>query len=383
MTVSHHDDPSTRPRHDHGWSRKIVVAKNAIVVPPTRARYRKPAGVLFEDGSCCEHSLVWRFNNRLTTVPGKPKSVETTLQGRWLWGGVLFNHFGHFLVESLARFWALDRIDDVRGIVFIPKRPRQQRNLLAFQAEVLDCFDRALEVRMVSEPTSVEELVIPGQGLGLGPTEDDAGSISSGTPEMRSYMHDHFAKAIEEDGGGLLYVSRSRLGLVTSGLLGEDRLEVLLSAEGYEIFHPETVDVATQVARYKAARKIVFSDGSAAHLFAFVGRADQSVAYICRRSRWIDGPVQQIAGFVGRAPLVLTCLDGEWLPRKDSGYRRVSLGQLDLPELGRQLEHSGFVSNGSNWPRLEPSEITAILAHHDLSESFMFIGQNEFTDQGE
>ncbi|MFC3119099.1 glycosyltransferase 61 family protein [Jhaorihella thermophila] len=115
--------------------------------------------------------------------------------------------------------------------------------------------------------------------------------------KFRTAIHERFAREVEPDGPERLYVSRSALGL-GKGLLGEELLESLLEREGYEIFHPQKHPMQTQIARYKAARQIVAADGSALHLYAMVGRADQRVAMISRRESGGQEPAGAERGVV-------------------------------------------------------------------------------------
>ena len=46
------------------------------------------------------------LDNPGTLLPVQSSAV-TTLPGRYLYLGWYFNHYGHFLLESLARCWAL------------------------------------------------------------------------------------------------------------------------------------------------------------------------------------------------------------------------------------------------------------------------------------
>lgn len=252
----------TQPLPEGGWSEDIKVLKNAIVVPPVENGFVQPAGLLDRDGTYCEHGALWRKFRPLTTEPEKPTAVSKELTGRWLWGGVLWAHFGHFLVESTSRLWALDKLDQpVDGILFIPKRPRAGEQTRSFQLDFISMMAPDLPVRVTGDPMKVEELVVPGQGFGLG-------LITAGTESFRTAVHNRFGRDIAPDGPEKIYLSRSALGLGKGGMLGEEHLEELLKSEGYEIFHPQQHSLETQIARYKAAKKIVAADGSAVHLFA-------------------------------------------------------------------------------------------------------------------
>ncbi len=272
------------------------------------------------------------------------------LGGCWFWGGSLYNHFGHFLVESLARLWALDEMPGrpPDGILYVPKRPRQPASLAPFQKDVLAAFGVHSPVRVVNRPARVEEIVVAGQGFGLG-------RIARGTPEMRRAVRRRFGAAIAPAGPERLFVSRSRTG-AAGGIAGETILEALLEAEGYEVFHPQENSVDVQIARYKAAQQIIIVDGSAAHLYAYVGRETQQVVYLPRRTTWTEGPTEHIASFAGVRPLVPKTLLREWIPVDTTLYRGVSFALHDLAELQAVLRTAGFVGAGPSWRRIGEEE---------------------------
>ena len=91
------------------------------VVPPVESSMVQAAGLLREDGSYCHEGALWRRHRPITTEPDMPKEITQKIPGRWLWGGVLWAHFGHFLVESTARLWALANLDaPVDGVLLSP-----------------------------------------------------------------------------------------------------------------------------------------------------------------------------------------------------------------------------------------------------------------------
>ena len=365
--------PDSQPLPEGGWSEQIVTLRDATVVPPAESRFVQAAGVLDGNGRYCPHGALWRKYRPLTTEPPAPDHVAGTLSGRWLWGGVLWAHFGHFLVESSARLWALAELDrPVDGVLFIPKRPRVGEMVRGFQRDFIGQMAPGLPIKVAAEPMKVEELVVPGQGFGLG-------KITTGTPKFRDAIHSRFGKDIEPEGPEKIYISRSKLGLGKGGLLGEDRLEDLLAEEGYEIFHPQEHDIATQLARYKAAQRVIAADGSALHLFAMVGRPDQPVAMILRRRSGANNLLaQNVAAFCGAEPVVIEALRTEWVRAKQKKSNRLSFGELDHAELGRALGAAGFVRAGRDWPALSEAERQEILADKGLGGNAAFVESPQY-----
>ncbi|MBY5977656.1 glycosyltransferase family 61 protein [Phaeobacter italicus] len=365
--------PDSQPLPQGGWSEEIVTLADAIAVPPTDSALVQKAGLLYSDGSYCAHGALWRKHRPITIAPDVPDSINQTLTGRWLWGGVLWAHFGHFLVESSARLWALAHLkSQVDGVLFIPKRPDVGEETRGFQREFLRLMAGDLPMRAVAEPTRVEELVVPGQGFGLG-------KITAGTPRFRNAIHSRFAREIRPDGPEKIYISRSRLGLRKGGLLGEEQLEALLVGEGYEIYHPQEHSLSDQLARYKAVKYVVAADGSALHLFAMVGRPDQKVAMVLRRQSGANNLLAaNVASFCKNQPLVIGGLRTEWVPVSKPKSSRLSFGELNHSVIGKALTEAGFVQNGMEWPTLSEEDRAQILADKGLTGRNAFIESPEF-----
>lgn len=79
------------------------------------------------------------------------------LAGTWLFGGTWFNHFGHFLTETLTTLWHREAVD---GILFVPFW--FGREVLDWQTELLALAGRREPVRVVgAERVRVERLLVP------------------------------------------------------------------------------------------------------------------------------------------------------------------------------------------------------------------------------
>lgn len=361
-------DPNSQPSPGGGWSETITTLSNPYVVPPEVSDFVQPAGILHSDGRYCPEGALWRRYRPLTVEPLMPEGPVETLKGRWLWGGVLWAHFGHFLVESTARLWALEHLPgDIEGILYIPKRPRVGDQIRSFQRDFIDLMSPDLPMRVATEPMQVEELIVPGQGFGLG-------DITKGTKTFRDAIHSRFARDIEPDGASKIYLSRSALGLGKGGMLGEERLESFLRAEGYDIFYPEKYPLKVQLARYKAAKHVIAADGSALHLYSMVGRSDQNVAMILRRQGGANNLLAtNVARFCECNPLVIDALYTEWV-RKDRGKSdRLSFGELDHEVISRGLVYGNFISEEANWPSASDDEREQMFHEKGLDQDGDFV----------
>ncbi len=334
-----------------GWKLRdgpltIETVGDALAIPFGGGKERavtRAAGVFDAGGNYLERAICWR--NSTTPVTRHPQQetgyeVSEEIGGRWLFGGMLYAHFGHFLCESTSRLWAAGQVSEpVDGIFFFPKkrlgRPRRLVNELQpwIRAAGVD-----LPIRIANDPVRIEKLVIPDQGFGTG-------DMICGAPEYRRYAAQDFGRGIDADGAEKIYISRSRLFSKRGRLLGEAHIEAAFAAEGYRIFHPQEHSLSEQIAQYKAARTVVSQDCSALHLAAFFARPDDRVAIIIRRPGDTIGDfLSQYRSFCGLAPLVvdhvgqLHSFEGARLGQMSEVY-----AEVDFAALGAALHEGGFL----------------------------------------
>jgi hypothetical protein len=341
----------TPPEPETGWSRDIITLRDAVIVPPKGAGLARVCGVLDAQGQPVLHAQSWRENRNLTPPPHLPEIAPILLPGRHLFMGQLWHHFGHFLTESLMRIWGIEQAGDVRTLLYTARQiTRANNNGLTHpppyvhETELLGLLDVAVPLRTVNRPLIVEELVVPGQGFGLG-------AISAGTPEFRAFIARRLAPDVKPiDTGSKIYISRSALVREARGLFGEHYIEANLEAEGYRIFRPETETLADQIATYRGASVILGLEGSPFHLLGLVARPEQKVGIIRRRhSENAAHMVNQFVGFTGRAPVVIDVLTGEWISQNRRAAGRFHLGELDFGDLRTKLLETGFISGTGSW----------------------------------
>lgn len=351
-------DATKAPSPEGGWSASVRSVPDAVVNHVQQGYLVHGSGVYDANGAFVHEAVLWR--GRALMVPPPMPEAPAYQSGRWLWGGKLLDHFGHFLIETPGRLWALDHLQSqLDGIVFIPEgamtRTDQARALKGFQRQFFELLGITLPIKVLSKPTRFERLEVPGQGFGIG-------TMVSGTAAFRDFIQSHFANSVQPAGGERLYISRSQLDVDFGGILGETRLERSLQDCGYDIYHPQNHSLTDQIARYKAAKQVVGLDGSAFHLFAMVGTMEQRVALIKRRSGPApDGIVKHLHAFTGQRPLVLDAITHNWVRSDRKHADNYSYGELDFAALGKELGRHGFVPADSNWRALSAASSVAAI----------------------
>lgn len=349
---------------------QIDCLKGAIVVPPPKGDRNRPvikAGVLTAQGDYVAKAVTFRGHGPITVQPPMPEAATLkTLSGTYMYAGPLFGHFGHFLVESISRLWALTQLDDkIDGIVFNPKFQKNPQKMMEQFRPILAVLGVDVPIIMLDEPTQVETLYVPQQGFGMF-------QMIEGAPEFRKFVQTRSGQSIPAKGAEKIYLSRSALPPARGGMLGEKRLEALLKAEGYVIYHPQQHSFDEQVAAYKAARKIISVDGSPLHLLALVGDADQTVACLARRSGGFDKVfAKQLKAFQGIETTPVDALANQWIPEGSTGPDRLSYGEPDLARVYDALKANGFLEGETRWPKLDlvmkADLLTELESYHEQS----------------
>lgn len=227
------------------------------------------------------------------------------------------------------------------------------RDFQSYQARIIELLDLGIPVRIVRSPTSVERLLLPGQGFGLG-------RISRGTTEFRDMMGE-IPGRIVPDGPKKIYISRTRFG-GTGGVLAEAVIERNLINAGYTAIYPEKMSLDEQLSTYKAADLLVGLDGSAVHIFGFVADESKRAAVILRRTHWAFRHItEQLGHFMDAERTVIDCLTANWMPDQRKMANHQGWGELDFRNLKKQLVATGFLAVDAAWQEPAAEEIQSSL----------------------
>ena len=353
------DDPD-RPVAGQPIARRTATVRQGFVVPAAkglRNRLQQYTGVLRADGTHVRESILWRADAQITFAPEKPQEgMYGRLSGTWLYGGLLFGHFGHFLAETTARLWALpeyrDRID---GIVFTPKWNHNAQDALEEYRSFLYALGVDVPVVSLEDPTRVEKLFVPMQGFGMF-------DLANGSPEFQAYIRGLGGYGVEPDGPEKIYISRTQVNAKRGALVGEDELERRLEAEGYATFHPQNHHFLVQIARYRAAKQVIAMDSSPLHLLALVGNAEQRVGVIPRREGGFGEMfVDQLRALSGAEAHLIDVLATNWGKEGTDKTNRDTWGEPDFVTMGRRLHEAGLIEGGLDWAPLSDEDRRASL----------------------
>lgn len=338
----------------------IVIVQDALLVPfDDRSPGRRAAlgGVLAADGGFVEASLVRYSADRIVNRAPHPASgaEASDRPGTWLFGGKHDNRFGHVLVESMARLWALDAgIGPVDGILFLPKKILPEGRARKQARQTAPLFDLIADLppwEVATRPLRVARLIVPPQGCG-------AEGMAPGCPEFRAFMRARFApQTPPRNRGARLYISRTGMLATPGHILFEAAIEDIMRAEGYEVYHPQDHDLRDQIARYRGAETILGVEGSAFHMVALANPPAARIGVIRRRQGGQSaGFADQVSKMTGRPCADLDAVEDSFtIP----GAHALSNGILNFASLLAGLRAAGFVTRDHALPPQTPAAIEA------------------------
>lgn len=234
------------------------------------------------------------------------EAVTQKLNGQVIFAGYLFDHFGHFLTESLAKLWFIKNHPNV-PIAWLPIRGKGK--LSSWQRELLDILGVENPVHVTNQPTEVETLLVPDDGFMI---------QTQFTRLQQQALGVRKGQAVKP--GKKVWLSRS--GLDAGRYLNDTQLEKLLVNAGWAIFHPERHTIAQQLDMLADAERIASVEGSALHILMLFTELRARVD-IFVRGRILSQNYQVIAdlcGFEQHVHYIPGVLFSDDLPGWQSNY---------------------------------------------------------------
>jgi hypothetical protein len=326
---------------------RMAEVRGALLVPAAQRGIPKPCGV-FSEGRPVEMSVCFggRSGESITRFP-EPAAPERHMAGTYLFGGVLWDHFGHMLCEGTGRLWALAGRQDIAGVLFFPQ-PADNARVCARGFAALAQELGLPKVIVLDSPVTVDRLLVPEQGLG-------SGDLMLGRPESRAFLRDRLARPPGRERSRRLYLSRCGQPRRRGMVLGEAGLERLFAAQGFEIIRPERLELSTQLDAYRAASHVVGTEGSAFHLLALAGGTGCKVGVIKRRASPLFGLIcDQLDTFLQTRSVRIETVLQVFAPKRFRDPNFIFL-EMSRRAMWSDLAAHGFVS-GDPWDEMDAEE---------------------------
>lgn len=239
----------------------VHVAHDCYVAPASTAPgnwfEEYEGGVFHGDGSFVEVSAQPRAlgHAALKRTQAVRKVPEKTVDvPRAVFGGMILDHFGHFLIETPGRMWALQNLPaDLPWIFLVPPS-----GLREYHYKFLELLGLARSRLLIATDwLYVSELFIPGT------------TFCYGDWVARAYIRP-FQRAMissRREFNERIYLSREHLRLRVT--VGEAELVDLLRQNGWTILKPEELPTEDQISLFRSKSLIAGLQGSAFHVSLF------------------------------------------------------------------------------------------------------------------
>ena len=182
--------------------------------------------------------------------------------GKYLYGGNLIGHYGHFLLSSLSRYWLM-LFRDLRDFQIVCHGAGTPTSWWSniFMREIFKALGLTVDNFVVfKRPTIVPEIMVPRPAA-----------------EEHNFTHRIFGQLGSTVGQALLrernlrlndrpvWLSKLRLGHGVQGIENEEEIITYLVEENVEIIHPQELSLLDQVALFHTRPVIMGSVGSGFH----------------------------------------------------------------------------------------------------------------------
>ncbi len=248
------------------YTLKVRSYEDAVFMPmPARRLLRgTKAGAFDADGNFIRESGLERSYARII-APAKldPQAELATMDETAILGGYIPPHFGHFILESLARLWAIRRFD-------CPIIWGGGVNAQGFVREIFDLIGLPPErMVFVDTPLHLRRLWVATPGYII---RDWCDTEQMAALAVRDCQPD----------GTRLYLSRSRFKSSIANVQGEEVVETRLAALGWTILYPEEHSISDQIYALARASVIAGLEGSALHSIVFLRNVTARIIVVRR-----------------------------------------------------------------------------------------------------
>lgn len=232
---------------------------------------------------------------------------------RIIYGGYLRRKWGHFITESLARMWALDKpeISDYEKILFFSDSDADsipEGNFL----QVFELLGIAERVVIATSNVTAEELIVPEPGY-----EHDRFYTEVQAEVYRKIIANALQSTPSVDLNRIdkIFISRASIPGASQNAVNLIELETYFKENGFEIISPEKTSLIDLIHIMNKSDTVATIGGSPAHNFVFINRPETKRLIIIERHAWLNDFQISLNKMCGCDTIYV---DGYYLPKAAS-----------------------------------------------------------------
>ncbi len=233
------------------------VYRNVILTPAYQdASVNLPirVGAFLPDGSPLGHFA----HRRRTLLSHFPVFMPPfrTMTGSFAYGGIIFDQYGHFITETLARYWYLYRQPD---LPILWHRFNKRQEFSPWQQAILALLGlKQRQHVIVDHPVQVEEIRLA-----------DPGFVLFGYAQREQLLSIARYRTNATERIEKLWVSRRNI-KDHGAVVNDAELEAALSDAGWTIYEPEKQTLQEQLKTFACSHRIAGIAGSAFHTLMLI-----------------------------------------------------------------------------------------------------------------
>jgi len=267
------------------------VIRDAIITPISIDRENKTIKGCVYDQEGFIVDIAKRKSGKVQWKTDYPNKIDVSrtkesLRGSYLYLGHLTGHYGHFLLESLSRCWALMENTNYDGILFHPFiHKKVDINRFGPLLDIIKCFDQDInQVQYVERDIVVEELTVPEQIIQV--NKDYHSSATKFFHKIRQGILNIYKDSLDNSifESKKNYLSRSKF-RINKRVINELELESMLKAKGFNIIYPEQLKFYEQLILSYNSDFMIGLSGSAMHNSLFMSKESSCITIGDSRTR--------------------------------------------------------------------------------------------------
>ncbi|MFH6781260.1 MULTISPECIES: glycosyltransferase 61 family protein [Methylobacterium] len=193
--------------------------------------------------------------------------------GDYLYVGRINPHFGHFIINTLPRFWAtLGRSGRRPKLVYHGHPNPQDWFHLDFFAKLMKGLGlQADDFIPLNQPTVIPRLTVPQAAL------MEQHHAQQAFRDLCLHISRNLGVASSAERSGPIYYSKSRLTGGVGRIVNEHEIDEVMTQRGIRVIHPETMPYEEQIRTLASSSLVLGTAGSFLHNVVFVEQPPKMV----------------------------------------------------------------------------------------------------------
>ena len=289
----------------------VTTIEKGIILPVKEIKCENDVaytgGVLNSDNSFVKESSTYRDKLPKSLLDGyQPERLPKYVDEIVIYGGILYEFYGHVLLETMSRLWYYYKSNPNKYRVVFNVVPRARGKFKEF-FELLDIpYDNNT---FITEPTQYKSVIVPEQ----------ASIYAKCWHKDYLIPYEYMKSKVKPAKDKKVYFTRTKM-VKRNPVWGEKNIEKVFKKNGYRVYSPEKLPLRKQIAIMKGCEELATVSSSTYHNLLF---AENNTKLICLNRAFQADDSQFIVDYVRNInatyidvsfnPLPVSHICGPWI----------------------------------------------------------------------